>query len=91
MTQILVEQNPSPMKLDVMHVEDWNTWEKEVSMFLWTYDQTETCFIVEGEAVITPHGGEPVTIVEGDLVTLMAGLSCTWEIRRPIRKHYKMG
>ena len=91
MTQILVEQNPSPMKLDVMHVEDWDTWEKEVSTFPWRYAQTETCFIIEGEAVITPHSGDPVTIVAGDLVTFMAGLDCTWEICRPIRKHYRIG
>lgn len=89
--EILVERSPSPMKLDVMHVEDWETWEKDVSKFPWSYDQTETCYIIAGEAVITPDDGEPVTIQEGDLVTFLAGLTCTWEIQKPIRKHYKIG
>ena len=26
---------------------------------------------------------------KGDLVTFPAGMSCTWEIRRPVRKHYR--
>jgi len=89
--QILVERSPSPMKLDVMYVEDWETWEKDVSKFPWSYDQTETCYIIAGEAVITPDDGEPVIIAEGDLVTFLAGLTCTWEIRKPIRKYYKIG
>ena len=79
------------MKLDVMYVEDWETWEKDVSKFPWSYDQTETCYIIAGEAVITPDDGEPVIIAEGDLVTFLAGLTCTWEIRKPIRKYYKIG
>ncbi|MFP3875020.1 MAG: cupin domain-containing protein, partial [Thiohalophilus sp.] len=24
----------------------------------------------------------------GDLVTFPAGMSCTWEIREPVKKHY---
>ncbi len=91
MSKILVEQDPSPMKLDVMHVEQWALWEKEVSRFPWTYDATETCYVVEGEAVVTPDNGDPVTISAGDLVVFMAGLSCVWEIKKPISKHYKMG
>lgn len=91
MSRILVEQDPSPMKLEVMHVEQWETWEKEVSRFPWTYDETETCYILEGAAVVTPRNGEPVAISAGDLVVFMAGLSCVWDITQPIRKQYKIG
>jgi uncharacterized cupin superfamily protein len=91
MAKILVEQDPSPMKLEVMHVEQWDIWEKEISRFPWTYDAAETCYVLEGEAVVTPDNGDPVTISAGDLVVFMAGLSCVWEIKKPIRKHYKMG
>ena len=89
--QILVEKNPSIMKLEVMGVDDWPIWEKEVSSFPWSYDQTETCYLLAGKAVITPEEGDPVTIVEGDLVTFLAGLSCTWEITEPVSKHYQFG
>jgi uncharacterized cupin superfamily protein len=79
------------MKLEVMHVEQWDVWEKEVARFPWAYDATETCYLLEGEAVVTPDGGDPVTISAGDLVVFMGGLSCVWEIKKPIRKHYKVG
>ena len=91
MDPILIETNPSPAKLDVIGVYDWPIWNKEPSTFPWIYDQKETCYLLEGEAVVTPDGGEPVTIVEGDLVMFPAGMSCTWEIRRPVSKHYRFG
>lgn len=92
MNQILIEKDPSPMKLDVMGVEDWDIWEKTVSEFDWEYPQTETCYLLQGEAKITPaDGGAPVTIEAGDLVTFLAGLSCHWRITAPIRKHYRLG
>ena len=85
---ILVEHNPSPAKLDVMGVYDWPVWTKEVSKFPWSYDSKETCYVLEGEVVVTPDGGEPVTIKRGDLAIFAAGLSCTWDVKVPIRKHY---
>ena len=92
MAQILVEKEPSPMKLDVLGVEDWELWEKEPSEFPWHYAQTETCYVLEGEAVITPDdGGEAVTIRAGDLVVFMSGLTCRWQVRSPLRKHYRVG
>ncbi|AGP40227.1 hypothetical protein SCE1572_40435 [Sorangium cellulosum So0157-2] len=30
-------------------------------------------------------------IQAGDLVTFPAGLNCTWEVRSPVRKHYRFG
>jgi hypothetical protein len=30
-----------------------------------------------------------VTIRGGDYVTFPAGMECVWDIRKPIRKHYK--
>lgn len=91
MDQILVEHNPSPMKLDVIGVFDWPIWAKEVSKFPWKYDQKETCYLIEGEAIVTPEGGAPVRVVESDLVIFSAGLSCTWEILSPVKKHYNIG
>lgn len=91
MDKILVERNPSPAKLEVIGVYDWPIWTKEVSTFDWHYDERETCYLLDGEAVVTPEGGESVEIARGDLVTFPAGMSCTWEIRAPVRKHYDLG
>jgi uncharacterized cupin superfamily protein len=89
MSDITVEHNPSQAKLDAMGVDNWPIWTKEVSEFPWTYDSNETCYILEGEVTVTPDGGEPVKVGEGDLVTFPAGMSCRWNIGSPIKKHYK--
>lgn len=89
--EITVEHKPSPAKLDVLYVEDWPIWTKEVSEFPWTYAEKEMCYILEGEVTVTPDGGEPTTLVPGDLVIFPKGMSCTWRITKPIRKHYKLG
>ena len=86
--QITIEHNVSPAKLDAMHVDSWANWSKEVSRFEWHYDQAELCYILEGEAVITPDGGEAITIQRGDLVQFPAGMSCTWQITEAMEKHY---
>ena len=88
MDQILIEHNPSEAKLDVMGIYGWPVWSKEVSSFPWSYDRQETCYIIEGEVIVTPDGGEPVEIVAGDLVTFPKGMSCTWDIKEDIKKYY---
>ncbi len=89
MDTITLEHNVTPAKLDVLYVDDWPVWTKEVSEFDWEYDQTETCYLVEGEAIITPETGDAVTIVAGDLVTFPKGLKCRWKITQPVEKHYR--
>lgn len=91
MNQIKIEQNPSEDRLKSLHVRDWPIWTKEVSKFPWIYDTDETCFFLEGEVIVTPDGREPVEMGKGDLVTFPAGMSCTWDIRQEVKKHYKMG
>ncbi len=86
--EIKLIRNPDAATLEKLGVSSWPIWEKEVSTFPWTYDANETCHILEGRVIVTPDGGEPVEIRAGDLVTFPAGMSCTWEILEPIRKHY---
>lgn len=88
MNQMTIEHNPSSAKLEVMGVYDWPLWIKEISKFSWNYDKNETCYFLEGDVIITPEKGEPVHLKEGDLVSFPRGLSCIWEIRHPVKKHY---
>jgi len=88
MDNILIEHNVTPAKLDVLYVEDWPIWTKEVSEFDWKYDQSETCYIICGKAIVTAEGKEPITITEGDLITFPKGMKCIWKIIEPIEKHY---
>lgn len=89
MQGIRVENNPTRQRLDQLGVFEWGIWSKEISVFPWTYDREETCYFLAGEVVVTPEGGEPVAMGEGDLVVFPAGLSCTWDIRREFCKHYR--
>jgi uncharacterized cupin superfamily protein len=91
MSEIEVERNPSDGRLDELGVRDWPIWTKEVSTFPWSYDSAETCYFLEGDVLVTPDDGEPVRVGKGDLVTFPAGLSCKWEVRGPVKKHYSFG
>lgn len=88
MTEIKVVRSPGEDQLEKQGVRSWPIWTKEESRFPWTYDSTETCFFLEGEVVVTPDGGAPVAVGAGDLVTFPKGMSCTWEVRTAVRKHY---
>ena len=91
MNQIALEHNPSVKRLKELGVFDWPIWTKEASEFPWSYDSQETCYFLEGNVVVTPDGGEPVEMGKGDLVTFPVGMSCTWNIRKDVKKHYSFG
>ncbi len=91
MEVIRVQSNPDEAALQDLGVFEWPIWTKEVSTFPWSYGESETCYLLEGDVTVTPDDGEPVRFGEGDLVTFAAGLSCTWEIHSPVRKHYTFG
>lgn len=91
-TQVIsIEPNPSPDKLKELGVFGWGIWTKEASVFPWQYDIREMCYFLEGEVIVTPEGGEPVTMGKGDLVTFTSGLKCTWEVKKAVKKHYFFG
>lgn len=91
MTKITVEHAPTAEKLAELGVNEWPTWSKEVSVFPWFFDEPETAYVLEGEVIITPEQGEPVKFGKGDLVSFPEGLSCTWDVRQPLHKHYRLG
>ena len=41
--------------------------------------------------VLRDKTGETVSFGKGDLVTFPQGLSCTWQVKKNVRKHYKFG
>jgi len=87
---IRIEQ-PDEDQLATQGVAQWPIWEHGKGEFPWHYDETETCYILEGEVSVTPESGEAVVIRRGDLVTFPAGMSCRWHITEAIRKHYRFG
>jgi uncharacterized cupin superfamily protein len=91
MASITVEHHPSQARLDELGVTNWSTWSKEVSEFPWTYSEQEVAYILEGEVTVIPRDGEAVSFGKGDLVTFPSGMSCTWQVKKPLRKHYQFG
>lgn len=77
-----------PTEEEIEEAQNWPIWEKEVSEFPWSYDSTETCLILEGEAEVKTSEGEKVSFKEGDLVIFKVGTNCTWRIVEPIKKKY---
>ena len=88
MQQIHIERQISATRQAELKIAHWPIWEKSTSTFPWTYDSSETCFLIAGEVTVTPDRGEPVTISAGDLAIFPAGMSCTWCITQNLRKHY---
>ena len=82
---------PSKGELDSKGVLSWPIWEKEASRFPWHYNEPEVCYLLEGQVQVTPESGETVEFGAGDLVSFPAGMSCTWDIKKAVRKHYKLG
>ncbi len=91
MNDIMIEHNPPADRLAKLRVHSWDIWEKEISEFPWHYDEQEICFFLEGDVIVTPQEGKPVQCGKGDLVTFPQGMSCTWQVRQPVRKHYRFG
>ena len=74
--------------LEKLGVSVWPVWEKDVSKFKWHYDDTEECYILEGEVAVETEDGKTVSFGKGDFVTFPRNLSCTWDIKKKVRKHY---
>lgn len=78
----------SQEQLKKMGVFGWPIWEKEVSRFPWSYDCIEECYFLEGEVSVETKDGKSVNFGKGDFVSFPKGLSCTWNIEKPVKKHY---
>ncbi|MCL2852681.1 MAG: cupin domain-containing protein [Defluviitaleaceae bacterium] len=81
----IIVRNPSDSEKADMLREP--TWGCDVSEFNWYYDNSETCLLVAGKVTVT-HSGGSVSFGEGDMITFPRGLSCVWNVTKPVKKHY---
>ena len=81
-------QKPNKEDLEKRGVLSWPIWEKEVSRFDWHYDNTEECYLLEGKVVVETDDGGKVEFGKGDFVTFPEGLSCVWDVKEPVKKHF---
>ena len=81
-------KKPDQKELEERKIKEWPIWEKEKSEFDWHYDSTEECYLLEGKVVVKTDEGEEYEFGKGDFVTFPRGLSCKWDIKEPVKKHY---
>ena len=63
---ISVTSSPDADQLQSLGVSRWPIWTCGVSTFPWTYDEQETCLLLEGDVTVTPMKTFPII---RDLVT----------------------
>ncbi|MCU7837172.1 MAG: cupin domain-containing protein [gamma proteobacterium symbiont of Taylorina sp.] len=83
-------RKPQDNELDDSGILNWPIWECEPSTFDWAYSDKETCYLLEGEVTVKTDS-ETVNFSAGDIVVFPAGLSCVWEVKKVVRKHYEFG
>jgi len=86
----IIVRKPTPAELEELGVSSWPVWSCQPSEFDWSYDDKETCFILEGRVRVSTPDGE-VEFGAGDFVVFPRGLSCTWSVLEKVRKHYRFG
>ena len=76
---------------EIEKTKSWGDWSKEPSTFPYSYPETETCYILEGEGEATDKAGKKITFRAGDWVVFPSGTECTWHIIKTIKKKYHFG
>jgi hypothetical protein len=89
MERIDVVRKPPGERPGEPDISQWREWTIDEGRFIRHYGGDEFCYILEGEALIAVRGGSSIEIREGDLISVPAGLSCTWTIRKKVRVLYQ--
>jgi uncharacterized cupin superfamily protein len=76
-----------PTEQEVAEMSSKPVWTCEVSEFDRYYDREEICFVIEGEMTVR-YGSKSVSFAAGDYVVFPQGLSCVWQVRKAVKKHY---
>ncbi len=77
-----------PNQKEIQEALKWNTWSKEVSSFEWFYHTKEKFYVVQGEVEVILDDGRKIHIKEGDMAIFERNVKCTWNVKKPIFKHY---
>jgi uncharacterized protein len=87
MTEITIRK-PGETEIEERKIRTWPIWTKEVSRFDWYYESREECLILEGDIIVETLSGS-YNIQKGDFVIFEKGVLCTWNVIKPVRKHYQ--
>ena len=76
-----------PSEKEEAEMKSKPVWACGVSEFDWYYDSEETCLIIEGEVTVK-YNEKSVSFAAGDYVIFPKGLSCVWQVKKPVKKYY---
>ena len=79
-----------PSKEEINRCKTWPTWQCQASTFDWAYTEKETCLLLEGKVTVKDKTGS-VSFSAGDMVVFPEDLECTWQVEKPVKKHYNFG
>ena len=79
-----------PSDKETTTCKTWPIWKCQPSTFDWEYTEKETCYIIEGKVTVSDKHGT-VSFGPGDLVIFPEGLSCSWQVKEAVVKHYNFG
>jgi hypothetical protein len=91
LSRVLIENSPSPLKLEVLGVDDWPVAMEPAGESERYCPHTETSYIESGAGHILVEGDTPLEFAAGDLVTVMPDTRCVWNITEAIERHYYKG
>lgn len=63
-------------------------WECTTGAFDVVYDKWEFCHVISGSCIVTPTGGDPVTLKTGDSFVIEKGFTGTWQVVETMKKHF---
>ena len=89
---LITEGNPVAQTWIAAQADDQRVtqgvWTCTAGKFTWDYGWDEFVMVLEGEAVVTPEGGKPLTLGVGDFGYFPMGLKVEWHVLKYIRKTF---
>ena len=63
----------------------------EASSFDWSYENKETCLLLEYKVTVRTEGGKQVKFGAADLVFFQEGMDCGWDVHKSVHQHFQFG
>lgn len=63
-------------------------WESTKGAFSFRLEHWEFFHVIAGMVIVTPEGGEPITLRAGDALLMEPGFTGRWEVVETMLKHY---
>lgn len=63
-------------------------WESTQGVFAFRFEHWEFFHVISGVVVVTPEGGEPMTLRAGDAMVMEPGFTGRWQVVETMLKHY---